>query len=52
MKNAPAAAQDASEIIANGNNARAIEVRRLDEEQAVHAAIRESAFEDTERPTK
>src|SRR5882672_2008442 len=38
---------DASETIADGNHARAIEFRRLDVEQVVHAAIRELAFEDT-----
>ncbi|HMJ85138.1 MAG TPA: hypothetical protein VK504_18275 [Vicinamibacterales bacterium] len=40
---------DASETIADGNNARAIEFRRLDVEQVVHAAIRQLAFEDIER---
>src|SRR5260370_88655 len=40
---------DASETIADGNDARAIEFRRLDVEQVVHAAVRELAFEDIER---
>jgi hypothetical protein len=40
---------DASETIADGNNARAIEFRRLDVEQVVHAAVSELAFEDIER---
>ena len=39
---------DASETIADGNDARAIEFRRLDVEQQ-YAAVRELAFEDIER---
>ena len=39
----------AAETVADRDDARAIEFRRLDVEQVVHAAVRELAFEDIER---